>query len=55
MKELFAEKHPQLFKELHPTKNKDVDFSKLYENSGREVTWQCQKKKYHALEIGVKP
>jgi len=42
MKKLFKESHQELFEELHPTKNIGVDFSEIYENSGRKVWWQCR-------------
>lgn len=47
MKELFTQKHPKLLDELHPTQNEGIEVSKLYENSGVEVTWQCRNNPKH--------
>lgn len=53
MKRLFKESHLHLFKELHPTKNVDVDFSILYENSGRKVWWQCSINQEHVWQQSI--
>lgn len=47
MKKLFINNHVKLQKELHPTKNNNIDFSVIYENSGRKVWWICQKNEKH--------
>jgi len=43
-----------LFKELHPTLNQDVDFSKVYETSIKKVTWQCTKDSRHVWEQAIR-
>ena len=53
MKRLFKDSHPQLFKELHSDKNKDVDFSIIYENSGRKVWWRCRINQKHVWEQSI--
>jgi hypothetical protein len=47
MKKLFKDSHPDLFNELHPSKNDDINFATIYENSGKNVWWQCIKNKKH--------
>ncbi len=47
MKKLFKDNHPDLYKEIHPDKNGDFDFSTLFENSGKRIWWQCRKDKRH--------
>lgn len=53
MKRLFKESHPKLFQELHPLKNRDVDFSIIYENSGRKVWWKCRINQNHVWEQSI--
>lgn len=53
MKRLFKESHPHLFAELHPTKNKKIDFSKIFENSARKVWWVCAKNSKHIWQQSV--
>ena len=53
MKRLFKESHPKLFQELHPLKNRDVNFSIIYENSGRKVWWQCRINQNHVWEQSI--
>jgi Probable Zinc-ribbon domain/RiboL-PSP-HEPN len=53
MKKLFEESHPILFEELHPTKNTGVDFSGIYENSGRKVWWQCKINSKHVWSQSI--
>ena len=53
MRKLFKDSHPILFAELHPNKNQDVDFSKIYENSGKKVWWQCKKNPRHVWPQSV--
>ena len=38
------------FEFLHPDKNVDVDFSKIYDNSSLKIYWQCQKDERHVYE-----
>lgn len=47
MKKLFKDNHPDLYKEIHPDKNGEFDFSSLFENSGKKIWWQCRKDKKH--------
>lgn len=39
----FATKNPELLKEWHPTKNTDVDPTKIHEWSSAKVWWKCEK------------
>ena len=44
---------PNLMKEWHPTKNKDIDPSSLRANSSKRVWWQCSKDKTHEWDATV--
>ncbi len=41
MKTLFKESHPELFSQVHATKNHGISFHKLYTNSAKKIWWQC--------------
>jgi len=41
MKTLFKKSHPEIYSQIHETKNADIDFSKLYTNSSKKLWWQC--------------
>jgi hypothetical protein len=43
----FAFKFPDLIRELHPTKNHDLDPNKLYYQSTKRVWWKCDKGEDH--------
>lgn len=51
-KKLFKEH--KLFKELHPDLNKEIDFSKIYDTSSIEVTWQCTKDIRHVWKQRIR-
>jgi len=51
-KKLF--KDHALFKELHPTENNGIDFSRLYETSSKEVSWQCTKNAEHVFKQKIR-
>jgi len=53
MKRLFKESHPNLFAELHPSKNKKTDFSKIFENSAKKLWWQCPINSKHVWQQAV--
>lgn len=53
MKDLFKYNHPELFKEVHPTKNLDLDFESLRNNSGKKIWWQCKRNKKHVWQQSI--
>ncbi|MFC1884764.1 zinc-ribbon domain-containing protein [Thermodesulfobacteriota bacterium] len=53
MKRRFKESHPNLFEEVHPSKNMDIDFSIIYENSGRKIWWKCKKNPKHIWQQSI--
>ncbi|SDT92702.1 zinc-ribbon domain-containing protein [Desulfobacula phenolica] len=53
MKKLFKDNQPDLYKEVHPDKNEDLDFSTLFENSGKKIWWQCLKDKRHIWQQSI--
>ena len=51
-KKLFNEN--KLFEELHPSLNKEIDFSKIYDTSSKLVTWQCTKDIRHVWKQRIR-
>lgn len=51
-KKLFKEN--KLFIELHPTKNSEIDFSRVYETSSQIVFWQCNKNVKHVYSQKIR-
>lgn len=47
MKNLFQDAYPHIYTELHPTKNKEINFSNIYENSGKKLWWLCKVNPQH--------
>ncbi len=42
-----AKTHPHLLKELHPTKNGDLDPYKIFSGSHKKIWWQCLRNPIH--------
>jgi len=53
MKRLFKDSHPDLYAEVYQSKNMVIDFSAIYENSGRKIWWQCKKKSKHIWQQSI--
>lgn len=52
-KNSLAETHPELFRELHPTKNLGLNISTLAPSSHAVVFWSCPKKPNHVYDMSI--
>ena len=53
-KKSFAETHPELAKEWHPTKNESLTPYDVTPGSGKKVWWKCEKGDDHEWEASIK-
>lgn len=52
-KNSLAETHPELFRELHATRNSDMDTATLAPNSHAVLFWQCQTNPHHVYDMSI--
>lgn len=43
-----------LFKELHPTENNEINFSRIFDTSSKDVIWQCTKDSRHTFKQKIR-
>jgi hypothetical protein len=51
---LFKDSNPDLFTEIHPSKNVGIDFSLVKNNSQKIIWWICKKNEKHVWEQSIK-
>jgi len=52
-KKSFAETHPEVAKQWHPTKNADLSPFDITSGSNKKVWWKCPKGEDHEWEMSI--
>jgi hypothetical protein len=53
MSDIFKYSNQELFEEVHPSQNNNIDFDKLRNNSGKKIWWQCRKNEKHIWQQSI--